>query len=73
MALQVDTTWKRFDVLFADTQQDMYNAGFHTDANQLDTKHLTGMAIQVNAKYSAAGVASANDFELWIDDVNFIE
>jgi len=70
---QVDTTWKRFDILFADTQQDKYNAGYHTAANAIDTQHLTGMAIQVNAKYDASGKASANDFELWIDDVNFIE
>jgi len=70
---QVGTTWKRFDVLFADTQQDKYNAGYHTAANKIDTTHLTGMAIQVNAHYDAAGNPSANDFELWIDDVNFIE
>lgn len=69
---QIDTEWRRFDILFADTQQDQYNPGFHTDANKLDSAHLTGMAIQVNADYSS-GSAAANDFELWIDDVNFIK
>jgi len=69
---QIGTDWKRFDVLFADTLQDKYNAGYHTDANVIDLQHLTGMAIQVNASYDASGTASANDFELWIDDVNFI-
>jgi hypothetical protein len=70
---QVDTEWKRFDVLFADTLQDKYNAGYHTDADVIDLQHLTGMAIQVNASYDASGTASANDFELWIDDVNFLQ
>ena len=69
---QIDTTWKRFDVMFADTLQDRYNTGFHTDADKLDTKHLTAMAIQVNATYTN-GNATANDFELWIDDVYFIK
>jgi hypothetical protein len=71
--VQLNTTWQRFDVFFADTQQDKYNAGYHTVANQIDLQHLVGMAIQVNAHYDAAGNPSANDFELWIDDVNFIE
>jgi hypothetical protein len=69
---KIDTEWKRFDIYFADTKQDQYNPGFHTEADHLDTSHLTGMAIQVNADYST-GKAAANDFELWIDDVNFIK
>lgn len=68
---QIDTTWKRFDVLFADTMQDQYNPGFHTAANKLDTKHLTGFAIQVNADFSTSP-PTPNDFEIWVDDVNFI-
>jgi hypothetical protein len=69
---QIDTTWKQFDILFADTLQDQFNPGFHTDANQLDVHHLTAMAIQVNAMY-VNGVATPNDFEIWVDDVYFIE
>jgi hypothetical protein len=68
---KIGTDWKRFDILFADTQQDQYNPGFHTDADKVDVQHLTSMAIQVNADYST-GKAVANDFELSIDDVNFI-
>jgi hypothetical protein len=30
------------------------------------------MAIQVNAIHTASSVTS-NDFEIWVDDVNFIE
>jgi hypothetical protein len=70
--VQVNTEWKRFEVLFADTRQDKYNAGYKTAADVVDLKHLIGMAIQVNAKYDASGTPSANDFELWIDDVAFI-
>jgi len=70
---KIDTTWRQYQILFADTQQDQYNAGFFRDgADYLDVNHLTAMAIQVNAIYTN-GVAGANDFELWIDDVNFIE
>jgi hypothetical protein len=72
-AYKVDTTWKEFDILFADTQQDQYNGGFfRPDANYLDVNHLTAMAIQVNAIYTN-GVAGANDFEIWVDDVKFIK
>lgn len=73
-AAQIDTTWKRFYVLFSDTKQDPNNLGFHrANADAPDLLHLTGMAIQVNAKYDSKGTASANDFELWIDDVAFIK
>jgi hypothetical protein len=69
---QIDTTWKRFDILFADTLQDQYNKGFHTAANKIDTAHLTSMAIQVNADFSTSP-PTPNDFEIWVDDVNFIK
>jgi hypothetical protein len=73
MSYEINTEWKRFDIMFADTAQDEYNKGFHReDADYLDTEHLTAMAIQVNAIY-VNSVATANDFELWIDDVNFIK
>jgi hypothetical protein len=70
-AYQIDTTWKRFDVFFADTRQDQYNPGFHTAADKLDTSHLTSMAIDVYATY-VNGLATPNDFEIWLDDVSFI-
>ena len=30
LGVQLDTTWKRFEVLFADTKQDPGNLGYHT-------------------------------------------
>jgi hypothetical protein len=69
---QIDTTWKRFDILFADTQQDFFNPGFHTAENKLDSKHLTSMAIQIGALY-VNDKPTPNDFEIWIDDVAFIK
>jgi len=69
---KIDTEWKRFDVLFADTKQDEYNIGAKAPGDVLATKYLTAMAIQVNAIY-VNGSPTANDFELWIDDVNFIK
>jgi hypothetical protein len=70
--VQVDTTWKRFEVLFVDTKQDPGNGGYHTPADKLDVAHLTAMAIQINADYSTGSVR-ANDFEIWIDDVHFVK
>jgi hypothetical protein len=73
-AAQIDTSWKQFYVLFKDTTQDPNNLGFHRpNIDAPDVQHLTGMAIQVNAKYDSKGTPSANDFELWIDDVAFIK
>lgn len=69
---QIDTTWRRFDILFADTQQDFFNPGFHTAENKLDTKHLTSMAVQISATY-VDDRATPNDFEIWIDDVYFMK
>jgi hypothetical protein len=69
---QIDQDWKKIDVLFADTLQDPYNAGFHTTANQLDTAHLTEMAIQVGAIF-VGSTPTPNDFEIWVDDVQFIK
>ncbi|HEY6006713.1 MAG TPA: hypothetical protein VIU40_00180, partial [Geobacteraceae bacterium] len=70
-AYQIDTDWKRFDVYFADTKQDQYNPGLQGPGDALSTKYLTAMAIQVNAKY-VNGSPTANDFEIWVDDINFI-
>ena len=72
MDYQIDTTWKRFDIMFADTLQDQYNKGFHTAANKIDTAHLTAMAIQVNADFSTTP-PTPNDYEIWVDDINFIK
>lgn len=71
-AYQIDTTWKRFDILFADTQQDFFNPGFHTAEDKLDSKHLTSMTIQIGALY-VDNKPAPNDFEIWIDDVYFIK
>ena len=70
MDTKIDTTWKRFDVMFADSKQDRYNAG-KDPFKMLDVAHLIGFAVQVNANYGTSP-KSANDFELWIDDVRFI-
>jgi hypothetical protein len=69
---QIDTTWKRFDILFADSQQDFYNPGFHTAEDKLDSKHLTSITIQVSTLY-VNDSAVPNDFEIWLDDVYFIK
>lgn len=74
MDYQVDTTWKRFDIMFADTQQDANNkpGRLLTAPDHVDQAHLTAMAIQVNAIHNTDMTVSPNDFEIWLDDVNFI-
>ena len=74
MEFQIDTTWKRFDIMFADTQQDANNkpGRLLTAPDHLDLSHLTAMAIQVNAIHNDDMTTSANDFEIWVDDFNFI-
>ncbi len=72
MNTQIDTTWKRIDIMFADTQQDANNGGQGSPSLTLDAAHLTSMAIQVNAIYNADNTVSANDFSLWIDDIFFL-
>ena len=69
---QIDTIWRRFDILFADTQQDADNGGQGSPSLMLDVAHLTSMAIQVNAIHNADSTVTPNDFSLWIDDVNFL-
>jgi hypothetical protein len=69
---QIDTTWKKFQVLFVDTKQDPGNGGYYPPSNRLTVDKLTAMAIQINADYSS-GTAAARDFEIWLDDIAFIK
>ena len=68
---KMDTTWRRFDILFADAKQDKDCTGYNP-VSKLDLKHLVSFAIQVNANFSVPGQISANNFEFWLDDVRFI-
>ena len=68
---KLDTTWKRFEVLFADTKQDRYNLGQKDPGDKLNLAQLTGMSIQANSDQSTVP-PTANDWEIWIDDVTFI-
>lgn len=69
---KIDVDWKRFEVLFADTKQDRNNPGQPSPGNVLDVAQLMSMAIQVNADYTTTP-QTANDFEIWLDDVAFLE
>lgn len=76
MDTKIDTTWRRIDVMFADTKQDKNNPpGYLLPApDHIDLQHLTAMAIQVNALHDDATMAViANDFEVWVDDIYFIK
>jgi len=69
---QIDTTWKRFEILFADMKQDSTNPGRQSPGNMLATSQINGMAIQVNTDHSTVPPTATN-WELWLDDVSFIK
>jgi hypothetical protein len=68
MDIQIDTTWRRIEILFADTRQDPGNLGYKGPGDMLATGQLTAMALQVNPNYDVMP-KMARDFEIWIDDV----
>ena len=51
---QIDTTWRRFEILFADMKQDSTNPGRPSPDNTLAVSQITGMAIQVNTDHSTS-------------------
>jgi hypothetical protein len=73
--MKFDTTWRQFNIMFADTQQDMDNKpGYLLPAiGHLDLQHLTAFAVQVNAIHNDDMTVTANDFEIWLDDIAFIK
>jgi hypothetical protein len=75
MDKKFDTTWRRFDVMFEDAQQDKDNKPGYllTTIGHVDLKHLTAFAVQVNAIHNMDGTVTANDFEIWLDDIYFIK
>jgi hypothetical protein len=69
---QIDTTWKRFEILFSDMKQDRNNPGLQSPGNMLATAQVTGMAIQVNTDHSTVPPTPTN-YEIWLDDVSFVK
>jgi hypothetical protein len=69
---QIDTTWRRFEILFADMKQDRTNPGQMSPGNVLAVSQITGMAIQVNTDHST-DPPTATNWEMWLDDVSFIK
>jgi hypothetical protein len=68
---QIDTTWRRFEILFSDMKQDRTNPGQMSPGNTLAVSQITGMAIQVNTDHSTTPPTPTN-WEMWLDDVSFI-
>ena len=69
---EIDTTWKKFEIAFADTKQDRFNPGTKSPGDKLDTTQLMGMAIQFNTDHSTTPPGEVN-VEVWIDDVAFFK
>jgi len=68
----IDTTWRRFEILFSDMKQDRTNPGRQSPGNTLAVSQITGMAIQVNTDHSTVPPTPTN-WELWLDDVAFVK
>jgi hypothetical protein len=68
----IDTTWKRFEILFADMKQDRGNPGKQSPGNMLQVNQITGMAIQINTDHSTVP-PTPNNWEMWLDDVSFVK
>ncbi len=69
---KIDDTWRQFVVLFSETKQDRGNPGQPSPGNKLDVAQLMGMAIQINTDHSTMP-PTANDYEVWVDDVAFVK
>jgi hypothetical protein len=69
---QIDSTWRRFEILFSDMKQDRTNPGQQSPGNMLAVSQITGMAIQVNTDHSTVPPTPTN-WEMWLDDVSFIK
>ncbi len=72
MDIQIDTTWRRIEVAFADTRQDPGNLGYKGPGDKLTVDKITSMALQVNPNYDVMP-KMMRDFEIWIDDVVFVK
>jgi hypothetical protein len=69
---QIDSTWRRFEILFSDMKQDSTNPGRKSPNDTLATSQITGMAIQINTDHSTVPPTPTN-WEMWLDDVHFIK
>jgi hypothetical protein len=69
---QIDSTWRRFEILFSDLKQDRTNPGRPSPGNMLAVSQITAIAIQVNTDHSTTP-PTPTDWEMWLDDVSFIK
>ena len=72
ISTQIDTTWRRFEILFDDMKQDSTNPGRQSPGNHLLVTQTTGIRIQVNTDHSTSPPTPTN-WELWLDDVSFVK
>jgi hypothetical protein len=70
--VEIDSTWRRFEILFADMKQDATNPGRQSPNNVLKVDQITGIRIQVNTDHSTSPPTPTN-WELWLDDVSFVK
>jgi hypothetical protein len=68
----IDTTWRRFEILWDDMKQDSTNPGRPSPGNKLNVDKITGIRIQVNTNHDT-DPPTATNWELWLDDVSFVK
>lgn len=59
----IDTTWRRFEVHFADMKQDPLNPGQQSPGNVVDSSRLTTIVFRVGP---------GQNWEMWVDDVTMV-
>ena len=70
--VEIDTTWRRFEILWDDMKQDATNPGRQSPGNKLNVDKITGIRIQVNTNHDT-DPPTATNWEMWLDDVSFVK
>ena len=70
--VEIDSTWRRFEILFSDMKQDATNPGRQSPGNVLKVDQINGIRIQVNTNHDTDPPTPTN-WELWLDDVSFVK
>jgi hypothetical protein len=70
--VQIDSTWRKFEILFEDMKQDATNPGRQSPGNVLNVDKITGIRIQVNTNHDT-DPPTATNWEMWLDDVSFLK
>ena len=70
---QIDTTWRRFEILFADMKQDRTNPGKPVAGQQAGGRRRSPAWRSRSTPTTAPTRRRPTNWEMWLDDVSFIK